>query len=361
MKNENHNVDVVPDLYKTKDGVFIPIGGARTKNDSIGQVFSERSEIRRREILTLIQQSTNLATEIRNIALANEHSKLRLIVPPEMYERLEDGSWGLREAKDGSGLLPIAVESKNGQFAKQVRLKWASDDLNARTFMANMAAHAKTHALLEQVLAKLDVIDTKLELVLKNQRAGWQGKIKTGIKTIERVRDGKQPLNHTSHTRLSSAEQSIREGYYEGIKILENTLSDLSQSALPQKRHIGQSVFDLFFSSKPSDVLAEKLDELRGDVEFLAAGVHALMAITILLEGEDSAQKELSDFAQDITKIVDKYTPLIRSATYDHNRQRFWMQQVSALEYKPTAGCLVIEFEAKECLEIAYQNSNCGE
>jgi hypothetical protein len=147
MVNNNHGVDVFPEVYKASEGVLMPIGGVLVRNDSISQIFAERGESRRKDMLGFIRQSTNLVTEIRNTTLAAEHSKLRLIVPPEMFERLQDGSWDLREAKDGSGLLPIAVDSESGQFAKQVRLKWTSDNLAAKTVMANMAAHAKTHAL----------------------------------------------------------------------------------------------------------------------------------------------------------------------------------------------------------------------
>jgi hypothetical protein len=243
MANSSHSVDVFPEAYKVSEGVLIPIGGASAGNDSIGRIFAERGESHRQQVLDFISRSTNLVNEIRNITLAAEHSKLRLIVPPEMFERLQDGSWDLREAKDGSGLLPIAVDSKDGQFVKQVRLKWTSDDLSARTVMANMAAHAKTHALLQQVLAKLDAIDAKLDLVLANQRAGWQGPIMAGLQIVEQVQEGGQPLTQISSQRLIVAEQSIREGYQVGIRILNNTLN-----ALSPKRNLGQSALDFIFS-----------------------------------------------------------------------------------------------------------------
>lgn len=350
MANKNQSLDVFPDIRKTSEGVLMPIGGVPVNNDFISQIFAQRGEVRRKEMLSLIQRSTNLATEIGNIALATEHSKLRLIVPPEMFERLQDGSWGLREAKDGSGLLPIAVDSKNGQFAKQVRLKWTSDDLNARTVMANMAAHAKTHALLQQVLAKLDMIDAKLDLVLANQRAEWHGKIAAGLQTIERVQEGRQPLTQHSVQRLGAAEQSIREGYQTGIRVLKNTLS-----AMSPKRNFYISALDFIFSRKPSGLLAEKLDEVRGDVEILATGVRALIAIATLLEDEVAAHKELSSFAKDIAEAIDQHAYLIRSARYDPNRESFWKQKIPALATQPTFGGVVIDFEVKECLGVSYQ------
>lgn len=355
MANKKQSLDVFPEVYKTSKGVLMPIGGMPVKGDSISQVFAQRGEARRQEMLGFIQRYTNLVTEIRNIALATEHSKLRLIVPPEMFERLQDGSWDLREAKDGSGLLPIAVDSDSGQFAKQVRLKWTSDDLNARTVMANMAAHAKTHALLQQVLAKLDVIDAKLDLVLANQRAEWHGKIAAGLQTIERVQEGRQPLTQHSSQRLIAAEQSIREGCQAGMRILKNTLSNLSP-----KRNLGKSALDFIFSRKPSDVLAEKLDELRGDVEVLATGVRALIAIATLLEDEIAAHKELSDFAKDIAETLDQHAHLIRSARYDPNRESFWRQKIPVLAMQPTFGGLVIEFEVKECLRLADIDNACS-
>jgi hypothetical protein len=168
-----------------------------------------------------------------------------------MFQKLQDGSWDLKEAKDGSGLLPIAVDAENSEFAKQARLKWTSDDLTAKTEMANMAAHAKTHALLKQVLAKLDVIDAKLDLVLENQRASRQGQINAGLQIIERVQESMRPLDQVSLSRLTNAEQSIREGFQTGIRVLRKNLEVLSD-----KPNLFDEVFGLF-ARKRSEILAK--------------------------------------------------------------------------------------------------------
>jgi hypothetical protein len=112
-----------------------------------------------------------------------------------------------------------------------------------------------------------------------------------------------------------------------------------------------------YFSKKSSEVLAKKLDEIKGEVEILATGVRALTAIAVLREDEVAAQKEILYFAKDIAKAIDQHTQLIRRARFDRNRENFWRQQIPALAMQPTFGGLLIEFEAKECLCIADQNN----
>jgi len=341
----NNEKNALQEKCDASEMILMPIVDNATKNDNINRIINERGEFRRQQIFYFLLKSTDLVNELRNMSLSAEHSKLRLIVPSDMLQKLEDGSWDLREAKDGSGLLPIAINSEDGKFTKQLRVKWTSDDLTAKTEMANMAAHAKTHALLKQVLEKLDVIDAKLDLVLANQHDQWRGQIDAGLQMIERVPANKQSLSHASINRLINAEQSIRVGFHTGIRLICNELS-----ALSEKPNLFSSLRNLFGKS-PSVILAEKLDHVIDDVKFLATGIRALIAISVLLE-EESAQQEIFDFAKKITETFKQHNQLIRNAKFDRDREHFWTQNIPSLAMRQTTGNLAIEFETKEYLCI---------
>jgi hypothetical protein len=81
-----------------------------------------------------------------------------------------------------------------------------------------------------------------------------------------------------------------------------------------------------------------------------------LIAISILLEDEKAAQKEIFDFAKKIAETFERHNQLIRKTKFDRDREHFWTQNIPSLAMQPALGGLVIEFEAKEFLYIASQN-----
>ncbi len=205
---------------------------------------------------------------------------LRVVFPPRALEALEQGEWHFLEANDGSGFLPTLVDANN-KFVCQIRLRpeevttLKTTDLH---YLANAAAHARTHALLQQLLKKLEVIEQKLSLVLQNQRAKWQGQILAGVEQYKYAMK-----NNSSQAEkavfICNACQSLLEGRITGMLQLHQYMASMSplpsvwwKQFLPRRSAVLRN---------PSEEQAEYIDRVYEDLLCLYGAIRTEVAIHI--------------------------------------------------------------------------------
>jgi hypothetical protein len=274
--------------------------------------------------------------ELRATMAAGE-TRLRLVVPQQLADAIERREWQLINAKDGSGYLPT-VQDLSGKFTKQVRL------LKERTpaqpgeiaNAANAAAHARTHAMLREILAKLDVMDKKLDLLLKQQRNDVIGKISSGMRTFKML--AAEPGDDMSRVALlANAVQSIDEG--------RSTLLLNLQSRI-QSEPVESSVWD--YRLEPSITRAGWLDVHAEDIQWLYGAASTIAAIHSMQDRPLAARETMAELARTLAPLQPYLGALLLNARYRPERESFWKAQFSALCSESQATGFVIETSCEE-------------
>ena len=298
----------------------------------------------RTELLNLLgkaQSLVPLAIELRQIFERSPGLDFKVIFPAGALEKLQQGVWSLKDAKDGSGILPT-IFGNGGQFVKQVRLE--PDRLRKidPSAVANAAAHAQTHALLREVLAKLDVIDKKLDLQLAYDRAGWLGQIASGVEQYRAVvQEPGDTMNRAAV--LATAQQSLSEGQRKGLLKLREYLTSRSEPVTSWWRQ-----FLPFGNPKrnaPSLYHADTLDRVEADFKWCYAAARTKAAIHVDSGRPQAAAKEVLSLSEDFSDLAKACEVRYRFARYREQRRSFWEDQLPTLIVAPKRQRLPISIE----------------
>lgn len=296
-----------------------------------GLVGDEPEDSARQTLLRMISRSADFLAQLPDLLNHlqkhdSERLKLRLHLPPELADGLQRGDLYFPEARDGSGFLPIAVSVENEKFAKQVRL--VPEDISAveRSQLKTAAAEAITHALLREALAKLEVLDRKLDQVLTNQRAEWIGQIIAGRDELERAL-AEPGHGHAFTVSLGNAAQSVREGMNKGIQQLEPKIKKV-----PKQMGFLSRVLRLPTQWKrPSVDLALQLDGIQEDVSWLFVAARTLGRIEHHLGRPQAALREVDNLRETLQGLTQPCIQAFRRASYEQSRDTFWETEMPRL------------------------------
>lgn len=278
-----------------------------------------------------------LATVAGNLG-GKTAAQFKVVLPPGALEAIERGDWHWIHAKDGSGFLPTLADADN-KFIKQVRIR--PEDLRGLdpAAIANAAAHAQTHALLREIIAKLDVIERNVDLVLACQVAGWRGQIAAGIEQLKVVLADPGEREMRSGV-LANAFQSLAEGQKTGMFVLKEYLKSELQPVAP-----GWRQFLPFGNPKwesPSAFHASVIDRAQEDFSWFYAASVAKARVHAASGRAKAARTELLDLEDQFRDVALDCRKRFEHATYAEERRQFWEEQVSNLLSLPARSNLPV-------------------
>jgi hypothetical protein len=318
-------------------------------------IYSRYQESRT-DLLRLVGRAQSLVpviAELREIVERTPDHGFKVVFPPGALGKFRDGVWELKDAKDGSGLLPT-IYGGGRQFVKQVRLEQADIQKLDPSALANAAAHAQTHALLREVLATLDDIEKKLDLQLAYDRADWTGQIAAGVEQYRAVNlEPGDPANRAAV--LANAQQSLAEGQRRGLLKLS---AYLDQRLEPVKKRWRQ--FLPFGNPKvqaPSLFHAETLDRVEEDFGWLYSAARTKAAIHADSGRPIAAANEVMLFAEEFADAATAGHARFSFARYSKHREEFWRFRLPALIEAPQRRALpvAIECTAQELLSATVE------
>ncbi len=294
----------------------------------------------REELLRLVARAPEVAGFLSTVAgrLGEGASNLKVIMPPGALEAIERGDWHWIQAKDGSSFLPTLADADN-KFVRQVRI--APDDVRGFDLaaIANAAAHAQTHALLREIIAKLEVIERKVDLVLACQVAGWRGQIAAGIEQLKVIMEDPGEREMRSGV-LANALQSLAEGQKTGMLALKEYLKSELQPVSP-----GWRQFLPFGNPKwesPSAFHASVIDRAQEDFAWFYAASVAKARVHAASGRAKAARAELLELEDQFRGAAFDCRKRFEFATFSEGRRQFWEEQVSDLLSLPARSKLPI-------------------
>lgn len=267
----------------------------------------------RQELITGLGKCIDLGTVV---GAGGDSDKYKLAFPPGMLDALEKGDLRLIEAKDESGLLPTAVDASG--FKRQVRITPGEVDVES---LANAVAHARTQALLRQVLGQLEAIEEKLSTVLLNQQVQWRSRIAAGVKTYEDVmlEPGSE---HARAASLANAHQSIGEGIEEGLGQLRVFLKGRHRpqegwfrQLLPHRNPVREA---------PSMYHAATLDRVQEDITWLVAAEVTSSHVQGQLGRPRAGRERLVSQLAQLDDVLRQGREVLHMARYSEERELFW-------------------------------------
>lgn len=270
------------------------------------------------EILTFLGRAGELAPVLEALRNAAEErgERLKLVIPQEILDAVQRGDWSWVEARDGSGILPT-VQDLDGNFVKQVRLVKERIPVD-REAITNAAAHAQTHAMLRQILEKLEIMDQKLDLLLAGQRDAWIGQIIAGMRSFKVTAAEPGPSDDLV---LANALQSLDEGRSVGLRALRTQM----KAPPPVPSILSMSM------GQPSSVRAMWLDARREEIVWVYAATRTVAAIYSAQNRPLAARSAMSELAAELESLEEPWADVLAFAAYTPERERFWQVEVPAL------------------------------
>ena len=288
--------------------------------------------------------------ELSNLVFSKPETKFKLVFPPGLLEGIERGELHWKEAKDGSGILPTLFDADE-KFAKQVRV---GTETVARAIdpaaLANAAAHAQTHAMLAQIIAKLDTIEQKLDLNLAYLVAGWRGEIAAGIDLLKVATAEGDPMNRSG--LLANSLQSLCTGQRTGLEMLKRFVDSQPAGKMGALDYLKPKL------RSPSEVQAEIIDRAEEDFRWFYAAAVA-KAKNHEMSGRSRAVR--SEFLE----LREMFEPILRNcrdrfafAAYSEHRRAFWLDLVEELESLPHRAKLpiAIDVSVTDCVHALELN-----
>ena len=272
----------------------------------------------RRVLLDLVARSGDLGPylEMLRSATADHGERMKLVIPAEIAAALERGDWSWVHAKDGSGILPTVMDA-DGKFAKQVRL--VSEEIpRDPAEIANAAAHAQTQAMLRQIMAKLDVMDKKLDLLLAGQTDAWVGQIIGGVRMFQAVVAEPGDKN-TAGALMANAVQSLEEGRSRGLRALQSATR--AKPSAPGILELGT----------PSKTRADWLDARQEEITWIYGASRTVASIHSAEGRPGAARMTMTQLGADLMAMRAQWEEVLRYSAYWPEREAFWRDQVPAL------------------------------
>lgn len=303
----------------------------------------------RRQLLSFLTDATDVVAVVGSLRTGEAKQVFQAVFPPEALRALEKGDLHLREAKEGPGFLPFLYDQHG--IRKQVRLVPERVEALDQSAFTNAAANAATHALLRQVLAKLDAIESKVNEVLANQQAMWRGSIAAGVQQLK-VIEAEPGEAYSRGAILANAMQSIEEGRHTGLLQLKGFL----EREGPPPRSWFQQVLEGIRFRVPSKKQAAVLDRVQEDLEWLYVASISVAKIHQSAGRESLAFETLPIFASAVAPLIEDCRERLNWARFSRSRTEFWEVRARDLQAFPESRRLpvAVEFELKE-IEGAHQ------
>lgn len=275
-------------------------------------------------------------------------------LPQSVLDAISAGDAALKNAKDGSGLLPM-VFSRDGSFLKQVRLREAPFDGKQ---LSLMRGQMQTHLMLAQLIALVEEVDRKVQLVLAHQEIQWRGAIRAAVKGFakqlhEPSTDFEQALTIVEHSLMTQLEVgwdhlSLRLGGLDRATTRSQRLWTLRPRALGT-----------------GPMVASLLDEVQTDLTHLAWGHTTVAEIHRLQQRPRAAAETVEELRQKVAQVADHVAArsAFRLADFSAEREAFWDEgtgREALLALGTAERVLQFEFTSEEVLCLTQNPDDAG-
>lgn len=181
----------------------------------INQAFIKLYNERRQKVIHLLRQVPSVIGVIQKLA----DKSYRVVIPPDVLKRLEDGT--VHWDRHADGLLGAIIrDNETGQIICQISLKEISPEL-----LSSISQLAVQRTLAE-ILQRLEVIDQKITDVLQGQRNDRLAIVDSGVHLYQQAIVATD-LENRRQLLLSAIEQ-LNEGRQRLIVTLRLTSSLLT-------------------------------------------------------------------------------------------------------------------------------------
>jgi hypothetical protein len=201
--------------------------GIQKYNNYKGNLFKGKLP---NNLISYINQIPNLAIIIEN--LKNDEI-FRVVVSPEITEKIKDGVYILKKRVDGTGYLPTVADSTSGKFAKQVTLNVenVSNNLELLSSINNIMMQGQ----LNNIMHGIEEINRKINRILtgqENDRIALNNSAKQQYSEAILVNN-----DNLKYILLSNVIKTANDSKYQLIETMKNDIeyiSDLSDNFIDQ-------------------------------------------------------------------------------------------------------------------------------
>lgn len=256
-------------------------------------VFDEE---KRQKVIQILRQIPTILDSVKKLS---EGKTYKVIITPEILERIKEGS--ARLDKKDNGLLSTTIRDvKTGQFIDRVSLKEVTPELLSSL---NQLATQQT---LANIVHRLEVIDEKITDVLQGQTNDRLAEVESGIHIYEQAVVASDP--DVRRELIVSAIQKLNDGRNKLIKSTDFGFID----KLPRNR------LGMFFSLNwdiPKHVQSKAESVWKAAHAIIKASRYLVLAYSDLNQPDslrvslEQVKSEVKVFQDKIGKIVDWLPP----------------------------------------------------
>jgi hypothetical protein len=265
----------------------------------INQAFIQLYNERRQKVIHLLRQVPSVIGVIQKLA----DKSYRVVIPPDVLKRLEDGT--VHWDRHADGLLGAIIrDNETGQIICQISLKEISPEL-----LSSISQLAVQRTLAE-ILQRLEVIDQKITDVLQGQRNDRLAIVDSGVHLYQQAIVATD-LENRRQLLLSAIEQ-LNEGRQRLIVTLETDIQFIDR--LPRKSW--QIIFSSLFQDMPKYV-ESKAKPVQEAFQAILRASYVLASAYEALGELESLRVSLKPLKEVILKVGTKGEQIARWLPYD--------------------------------------------
>lgn len=172
-------------------------------DDSINNILSKRfnintSDNKFNEFVKILRD--NITIIVSGTKMFKDNNVYKMRISSEIMEGIKNGDFV--EFKDSNKkFLGDFIDTKTGKFVGKAR--WEKEDFNQILNFAQMAQTIAVQAKLNEIFNYMEVIDKKLNIVIRGQHTDRIAYIKTGIELFEDAFKGNNKIKSLQDAKKS--------------------------------------------------------------------------------------------------------------------------------------------------------------
>lgn len=295
-------------------------------DDSIDNILSKRfnintSDNKFNEFVKILRDNITIIDSGTKMFKDNNVYKMR--ISSEIMEGIKNGDFV--EFKDSNKkFLGDFIDTKTGKFVGKAR--WEKEDFNQILNFAQMAQTIAVQAKLNEIFNYMEVIDKKLNIVIRGQHTDRIAYIKTGIELFEDAFKGDNKIKS-----LQDAKKSFIIGKNQLLGYLHDQFQIIDKK--PQISGLIEKTKSFFANTEEKWVedINDNFTRIKEAIEYSIIATKYVSYINLELGiNSDNIEKNLKSFQSEIENFANEMEPIVGYLKYNPERPpEFFINRLS--------------------------------
>jgi len=263
-------------------------------------------------LISYINQIPNLAIIIEN--LKNDEI-FRVVVSPEITEKIKDGTYILKKRVDGTGYLPTVADSTSSKFAKQVNLNM--ENISNNIELLSSINSIMMQGQLNNIMYGIEEINRQINRVLigqENDRIALNNSAKQQYNEAILVNN-----DNLKYLLLSNVIKTANDSKYQLIETMKNDIEYIS--------NLSDKFIDQLIKGREYKNKVDRMNSLRKSFITINSATELCAVSYFEMHEFDAMKKCINSYRSYIKDIqASDNNMFLKLNSWDDKSDNFWIK-----------------------------------